>query len=628
MTTFNKDISLSQVNNTILDGLSVRNKRYFFFLGALLLVIGWGVILWIYQVKKGMVVTGLNNPVGWGTYITNFVFWIGIAHSGTLISAILYLMRSQWRDAVSRSTEAMTVFAVMTAGMFPLVHLGRVWVFFYLLPYPNQRFLYPNYMSPLVWDLIAVMTYFTVSVIFFYFGLIPDAAAARDRYAQKYGPDHWRAKFFNAIALGWSGTLSEWRHYNRSYMLFALLATPLVVSVHSIVSWDFASSLLPGWHSTIFAPYFVAGAIHSGLAMALTLLIPLRKFLNLKSLITNTHLEIVAKTIIVTTLIIAYTYVIEPLIELYTGNKFNIQFTHWRFTGYLSWIYYLFIVFNVLVPLSFAFRKARRNIVWLFIASICINFGMWMERYFIITGSTAHDFMPHNWGYYSPWFVELSITAGVACFFFFLFVSFSKTLPTITISDFKEFLTRDQLPEPEPCKFALEKKLPVKTDIKRKLYIFSSPAQFILSVKALCRNGFRNLELFSPMKITEVEKILGVNKSPVGYWTLAGGIIGLCSGAYLTIGSVEIYNIVVGGKPAVSIIPYIPIMFELTILSATLTNLVAVIIYTRLYKHRINRYYDRRFSADKFGILICYHKDEDPGKILNEFNPEEEYDKS
>jgi molybdopterin-containing oxidoreductase family membrane subunit len=272
----------------------------------------------------------------------------------------------------------MTVFAVMTAGMFPLVHLGRVWVFFYLLPYPNQRFLYPNYMSPLVWDLIAVMTYFTVSVIFFYFGLIPDAAAARDRYAQKYGENHWRTKFFKAIALGWSGTLSEWRHYNRSYMLFALLATPLVVSVHSIVSWDFASSLLPGWHSTIFAPYFVAGAIHSGLAMALTLLIPLRKFLNLKSLITNTHLEIVAKTIIVTTLIIAYTYVIEPLIELYTGNKFNIQFTHWRFTGYLSWIYYLFIVFNVLVPLTFTLKKARRNIVWLFIASLCINFGMWI----------------------------------------------------------------------------------------------------------------------------------------------------------------------------------------------------------------------------------------------------------
>lgn len=630
MPTFNKEISLSKVNNTILEGLTVRNKRYFVVLGILILIIGWGVIMWIYQVKKGMVVTGLSIPVGWGTYITNFVFWIGIAHSGTLISAILYLMRSQWRDAVSRSTEAMTVFAVMTAGMFPLVHLGRVWVFFYLLPYPNQRFLYPNYMSPLVWDLIAVMTYFTVSVIFFYFGLIPDAAAARDRYFEKYGKDHWRTKFFKAISLGWSGSLSEWRHYNRSYLLFALLATPLVVSVHSIVSWDFASSLLPGWHSTIFAPYFVAGAIHSGLAMALTLLIPMRRFLHLKELITNKHLEIVAKTIIVTTLIIAYTYIIEPLIEFYTGNKFNIQFTQWRFTGTISWIYYLFIVLNVLVPLSFAFPKARRNIKWLFIASICINLGMWMERYFIITGSTAHDFMPHNWGYYYPRFVEICITAGLACFFFFLFLGFSKLLPTITIADFKEFLSRDKLPEPEPCQFTLEKKTNDKSGYKRRLFIFPSPVQLILAVKALCRSGFNNLEIFSPMKLTEVEKILGVNKSPVGYWTLAGGIFGLCSGAYLTIGSVEIYNIVIGGKPAVSIIPYIPIMFELTILSATLTNLVAVIIYTRLYKHRIHQFYDTRFSNDRFGILVDYNENQkkDPGEIIKEFNPEEEYDKS
>jgi molybdopterin-containing oxidoreductase family membrane subunit len=485
-------------------------------------------------------------------------------------------------------------------------------------------------MSPLVWDLIAVMTYFTVSVIFFYFGLIPDAAAARDRCALKYGKDHWRTKFFKGISLGWSGTLSQWRHYNRSYMLFALLATPLVVSVHSIVSWDFASSLLPGWHSTIFAPYFVAGAIHSGLAMALTLLIPMRKLLNLKTLITNTHLEIVAKTIIVTTLIIGYTYVIEPLIELYTGNKFNIQFTQWRFTGYLSWIYYLFIVLNVLVPLSFAFKKARRSIKWLFIASILINIGMWMERYFIITGSTSHDFMPHNWGYYSPWFVELSITAGIACFFFFLFLSFSKLLPTVTIAEFKEFLTREKLPEAESCQFNLEKNNTPKTDLKKKLFIFSSPMQLIVAVKKLCENSFNDLEVFSPMKLTEVEKILGVNKSPVGYWTLGGGIIGLCSGAYLTVGSVEIYNIVVGGKPAVSIIPYIPIMFELTILAATLTNLAAVIIYTKLYKHRVHNFYDHRFSRDKFGILVSYNKniEKDPAGVIKEFNPEEEYDKS
>jgi molybdopterin-containing oxidoreductase family membrane subunit len=625
MTDFNKNIPLAGVNESILGNLTTPRKRYFLLLFLLSLAIGWGVIMWILQVKKGMVVTGLNNPVGWGTYITNFVFWIGIAHSGTLISAILFLMRSQWRDAVSRATEAMTVFAVMTAGIFPLVHLGRLWTFYYLLPYPNQRALYPNYMSPLVWDLIAVLTYFTVSVIFFYYGLIPDAAAARDRFAEKYGIKHWRTRFFSAISLGWSGSLSEWRHYNRSYMLFALLATPLVVSVHSIVSWDFAVSLLPGWHSTIFAPYFVAGAIHSGLAMSLTLLIPLRKFLNLKNIITVNHLETVAKVIIVTMSILAYTYIIEPSIEIHSGDKFIIQFTKWRVTGSLSWVYYLSVLFNIFVPVTFFFKKIRRNVKWLFAASLLINAGMWLERYLIVTGSTAHDFMPHNWGSYAPTFVELSITAGLASFFFFMFLSFTKLLPTVTVADFKDFLIKEKLHSFKPCHVLQKKQYFREPEIRKVMFVFSSPEALLKSLKDACEDGFRKIEVFSPVKLKEAEVILNINRSPVGFWTFMGGLAGLGGAAFLEIGSVQIYDIVVGGKHAVSIIPYLPIMFELTILGASLANLAAVLIYTKLYKRKIKPYYDPRFSSDKFGMLITYDRyfEKDISDLSEKIHPDE-----
>jgi Ni/Fe-hydrogenase subunit HybB-like protein len=624
-------IPFGRVNNSILDGLREPGRRYFMFMSFLALVIGLGLTMWIYQVKKGMVVSGLNHPVGWGTYITNFVFWVGIAHSGTLISAILFLVRSEWRNAVSRATEAMTVIAVLTAALFPLVHLGRVWVFYYMLPYPNQRDLYPNYMSPLVWDVFAVTTYLIVSVIFFTYGLIPDAAAARDRFIREHGKDYWRAKLFKAISFGWSGSIFQWRHYNRSYMLFALLATPLVISVHSIVSWDFAASLLPGWHSTLFAPYFVAGAIHSGLAMGLTLLIPLRGWLRLKELITDRHLETIAKVLLLTTSIIAYTYVIEPAIENFTHNTFNQQFIQWRASGHLAWIYLLTIIFNVFVPLTFFFKNARRNIKWLFVASILINIGMYFERYFIITGSTSHDFMPHNWGVYTPTFPELSIAAGLASFFLFVFMSFTKLLPFVTISEFKESVMDKGLPEPEGCGYREIIVPPAGTTsgIKRKLYMYSSPANLINAIKNLCDNGLRDIEVFSPVRLTEVEKLMGLNKSPVGYWTLAGAITGLLLAIWLEFGSVQIYNIIVGGKPPLSVVPYIPIMFEFTILFATLTNFTAVMIYTKLYKRKMHPYYDPGFSSDKFGILLKYNSfdEENLRKIMNKNRPDEEYDK-
>lgn len=615
-TEYTRNISYPEVNISILGALGSRGRLYYFTLGILLLIVGWGFTVWLLQTKYGMGMSGINHPVGWGVYITNFIFWVGIAHSGTLISAILFLVRSKWRDAVSRSTEAMTVFAVLTAAFFPLIHLGRVWVFYFMVPYPNQRNLYPNFMSPLVLDLIAVITYLSVSIIFFYFGLIPDAAAARDRFRNKLGFDHWKTKMFSWMAAGWTGALSQWKHYNKGYLFFAMLATPLVISVHSIVSWDFAAGILPGWHSTLFAPYFVAGAIHSGLAMALTLMIPMRKLLNLEEFITPKHLQAIAKMIVLTMTIIAYAYIIEPLIEIYSGSIFHIQFTEWRFTTlWISWIYYFILFLNVLVPLSFTFKRFRKNIKWLFAASILINIGMWMERYFIVVGSTAHDFLPHNWSQYLPTWAELSITAGMAAFFLFLFLAFTKFLPVISIADFKDYLVKDSLPEAEKI-IPVKRILPKEKNTIYKRFIYKDPQAIVEAVKKIYTKGFTEVETFTPVKIEEIEVLTNNRRSPVSLWTIAGSATGFFSGLALTLGSVQIYDLIVGGKHPVSLVPYVLIMFELAVLFGAIANLIAVFYYARLRRKNESEWYDPGFSVDRYGLLVKL-RDGDEEALMN-----------
>ena len=622
-----KELSFEGVNTLILDLLKMPGRRYFMILGVLLLIAGAGIAAWTYQTEVGLGSTGINHPVGWGTYITNFIFWVGIAHSGTLISAVLYLAHSKWRDAVSRATEAMTVFAVMTAGLFPLIHLGRVWVFYYILPYPNQRDLFPNFMSPLVGDVIAVLTYLTVSVLFFYFGLIPDAAAARDRFKNQYGKSFWRTKLFSALSAGWTGTLSEWRHYNRSYLLFAALATPLVVSVHSIVSWDFANSILPGWHSSIFPPYFVAGAIHSGLSMALILLVPMRAWFNLKQVITDWHLEMIAKTILVTTLIIAYTYIVEPLIEIYSGSELHIQFTQWRMFGEMGWMYWMMVALNIAVPLTFFLKRVRRNIKWLFVAGILINIGMWFERYFIVVSAQAHDFLPHNWGSYQPSWVEMAVTVGMFAFFFLFFIGFSRFLPVIPLADYKEYLLIGKIPDQDEC-LGTRREPELWKGMRKKLFVFSSEQSLTHCVKQMCEAGHRNMETFSPTKLNEVEKHLGTGKSPVGYWTLAGALAGLVAGFFLTIGTAGIYDIFLGGKAPDSLLPYTLVMFELMILFAALANFISVMYYTGLYKRKLHPWYHPSFGVDKYGLLVGYEpgEEKDIQNIIKPFEPEEEHD--
>ncbi len=425
-------LKFSEVNDEILRTLWRPPRSYWALVGFLFLFLLFAFVVWMHQVLNGLGVAGYHPSVMWGVYIVNFVFWIGIAHSGTLISAILYLFRARWRTGISRAAEAMTIFAVMIAGIFPaFIHLGRPWVFYWIIPYPNQRFVWPDFQSPLIFDFLAVSTYFTVSLLFWYTGLVPDLAVVRDRARGL------RRKFYAFFALGWTGSDRQWHHYGASYLLLAGLATPLVLSVHSVVSWDFALAIIPGYHSTIFPPYFVAGAIHSGLAMVLTLLVPLRRIFRLEKIITLDTLEMVAKTNILMGLIVGYAYAIEPFIAWYSGSIFEQQTFLWRAIGYYAPLFWLMCVCNAIAPLAFFWKKVRRNTICLFVISILINIGMWTERFVIICGSMSQDFLPHAWGFYWPNWVEIILTVASFALFLFLFLLFAKFLPSVAMAEVK-----------------------------------------------------------------------------------------------------------------------------------------------------------------------------------------------
>ncbi len=427
-------LTFQTINTTVLDTLTRPGKAYWCMIALLFCGAVMGASCWAYQIIVGVGVAGMNTPVHWGTYLINFVFWVGIAHSGTLISAILFLFRAQWRNPIARAAETMTVFAVCIAGLFPFIHLGRAWLVFYMLPLPNQRTLWPNFQSPLMFDVIAISTYLTVSSLFWYTGLLPDLAIIRDR---SHG---MRKKIFKVLSLGWSGKTGQWINYSRAYLLFAGLATPLVISVHSVVSWDFALSVIPGWHTTIFAPYFVAGAIHSGLAMVLTLCIPLRKILKYEALITMNVLESIAKTIVFTGIIVAFSYATEVFIAWYSHNSIEMETFWWRAFGHYAPEYWIMVVCNTVIPLLYLSKKIRTHVIPLFIISIFVNIGMWFERFVIIAGSVAHDFLPNAWGYYRPTWVEGGIMVGAFSLFFFLFLLFVKHLPSVSMTEMKEMI--------------------------------------------------------------------------------------------------------------------------------------------------------------------------------------------
>lgn len=428
-------LTYARVNDDIIRMLDKPTFKWWALFLPTLFFVGFGLFCFVYQVYSGLGVAGYRHPVFWGVYITNFVFWVGIAHSGTLISAILYLFRANFRMSIYRIAEAMTVFAVLTAGLFPIIHLGRPWNFYWLFPYPNQRELWVNFKSPLVWDVFAVSTYLTVSALFFFIGMIPDIAAVRDRVTE--AP---RKIIYSILSLGWKGSNWEWLHYTRAYLFFAAFATPLVLSVHSVVSWDFAMSNLPGWHTTIFAPYFVAGAIFSGLGMVIMLTVPIRKIFHLEDYITLDNYDGMAKLLMLTSGIIAYAYAAEFFMAWYSGNPAEWGQYYYRITGEYAIFYWIMIVCNVVIPIPLWFKSVRRNLKILFIMSIFINIGMWFERFNIIVISLSHGFDPAAWGIYKPSWVEVGITVGSFAWFFMFFLMFLKTLPAVSIAEMKEIL--------------------------------------------------------------------------------------------------------------------------------------------------------------------------------------------
>ena len=386
----------------------------------------------VYLIAVGIGVWGNNMPVSWGFPIVNFVFWVGIGHAGTLIFVILFLFRQKWRTSINRFAEAMTIFAVACAGLFPAIHIGRVWLAYWLVPYPNQMAIWPQFRSPLLWDVFAVSTYGTVSLLFWYLGMIPDLATLRDRATSRV-----RQIAYGAFALGWRGSARQWHVYERAYLFLAALATPLVLSVHSVVSFDFAISQLPGWHTTIFPPYFVAGAIFSGFAMVVTLMVPARAFFGLKDLVTLRHLENMNKVILATSLMVGYAYGIEFFIAWYGGNPYE-QFAFInRALGPYAWAYWTMVTCNVLVPQAFWFKKCRTTPWIMFIIAILVNVGMWFERFVIIVTSLSRDFLPSSWGLFTPTPVDIMMLIGSFGLFFMLFLLFCRYLPMVAMAEVK-----------------------------------------------------------------------------------------------------------------------------------------------------------------------------------------------
>ena len=380
----------------------------------------------------GIGMWGNNQPVGWAFGIINFVFWVGIGHAGTLISAILFLLRQKWRTGIARFAEAMTIFAVICAGLFPIIHTGRPWLAGYLIPYPNDHGLWVNFVSPLVWDVFAVSTYFTVSLLFWYIGLIPDFAILRDKTTNKV-----KKVIYSVFSLGWRHSHRHWQHYEKAYTIFAGLATPLVLSVHTVVSFDFATAVIPGWHTTIFPPYFVAGAIFSGFAMVVTCLLFLRKVFHIEHIITMNHLDNMNKIILVTSMMVGYGYMMEYFMAWYSGNHFE-QFVFInRAFGPYAWAYWTMISCNVLLPQLFWIRKIRRTIPIMLFIVIFVNVGMWFERFVIIVTSLHRDFLPSSWRMYTPTLVDLGILLGSFGLFFTLTLLFTRTLPVVSMAEIK-----------------------------------------------------------------------------------------------------------------------------------------------------------------------------------------------
>ncbi len=589
----------------------------------------------VYLIATGVGVWGSNNPVNWAFDITNFVFWIGIGHAGTLISAILFLFRQKWRTSINRFAEAMTIFAVICAGIYPGIHVGRFWYAWFMFPVPNANYIWQNFRSALCWDLFAVGTYFTISLLFWYTGLIPDLATLRDRSQSKY-----RKLIFSFLSLGWRGSAQHWRHYEIAYLLLAGFSTPLVLSVHSVVSFDFSTSVLAGWHTTIFPPYFVAGAIFGGFAMVLQCMIPVRMmYAGIKNIVTIQHLDVMAKFILGTGTLVGYAYAMEFFIAWYSGSEVELQTFINRATGSYWWAYWIMVSCNLFIPQILWLKSWRRTPWKLLIVATFVNIGMWFERFVIIVQSLHRDELPASWGNFYPSIVDWTQMIGVFGLFFTLTLLFIRFLPMIAIAEVKGILPTSQphhddshiqLETPRTQNTSNENISPQKQTTAENLHSQEHPslqgssepveaghddliethpdstgkpyalvAQFkdAASIKhgaqQLSDSGYKTLDAYTPYPVHGLVKALGKKRSYMPWITITGSVFGLSTAIFLQYYlSAVYYPLITQGKQYTSWEAFIPICFELIVLFSgifTFLGLILVCKLPRLY-HPLDQY--------------------------------------
>ncbi|MDZ5457346.1 quinol:electron acceptor oxidoreductase subunit ActD [Azohydromonas lata] len=545
-----------------------------------------------YLFVTGVGLWGINIPVAWGFAIANCVWWIGIGHAGTFISAVLLLLRQRWRTSINRFAEAMTLFAAAMAGLFPVLHLGRPWFFYWLAPYPDKMNLWPQWRSPLVWDFFAIGTYIIVSFLFWYLGLIPDLATLRDRAGTRF-----KRVAYGLFALGWRGEARHWARHASAYLLIAGLATPLVVSVHSVVSLDFAIGNTPGYHSTIFPPYFVAGALFSGFAMVLTLAIPLRRAFQLHDFITDVHLDHAAKVLLATGALVAYGYLCETFMAFYSGDTYEIAMTQDRWSGAYAPVYWSMLACNVVVPQLLWWRRVRRSALALFLLSLVINLGMWMERVTIVVQSLHHDFLPSSWGLFVPTLWDWVFLLGSISAFAWLFLVFIRVLPAISISEMR-LLVKESAEEGPPTD------VPPKADAAPAagavpppagaeasdthrpwglLAEFGTAQELLRATRAARQAGYAHVEAYAPFHVEGLAQAVGFARNRVALATLIGALLGGALGYFMQWYSAVVdYPVNIGGRPLHSWPMFVPVAFELTVLGGALTAFAMVIVGNRL----------------------------------------------
>jgi molybdopterin-containing oxidoreductase family membrane subunit len=421
-----------EINEAVLRPMLKTTWKFWLLVAVLGAVILWGVYAWGYQIYWGMGTAGINRPVYWGLYIATFVFWVGISHAGTMISAVLRLLKADWRRPITRGAEAMTAFALMMASLYPLIHLGRVWKFYWMVPYPNNRFMWPNFQSPLMWDMVAILTYLVGSLLYLYLALIPDLAMARDH------TDGWRSRLYRWFALGWRGTVGEWHKLHRALSIFSVIIIPVFLSVHSIVSWDFAVTIQPRWHSSIFAPYFVMGAVYSGLAALGAILVIVRKTMRLQEFLRSEHFNALGKLVMIAGLGWVYFWFSGFIVEWYGNEPVVRELLHDEISGNLAPMFWIQMVANVLPIALLAFKRIRTNPAWLLAVTLLINVGMFTERVLIVVGNLQRNYLPFDWGTYRPTWVEISIVAMTFAGFILLYTLFSRIVPYVPVWEIKE----------------------------------------------------------------------------------------------------------------------------------------------------------------------------------------------